>query len=132
MKRRDFSRFERGLIRPLAMATLWVAAGTALAQAATASGHAGHSGITSTAPALSSATSRADMASGEVRRIDREGRKSTLRHGEIANLAMPPMTMVFQVVDPGLLDRAKVGDRVQFHAEKVEGAYRVTEIVPAP
>ncbi len=110
MKRRDVPWLGRPLARTLALAIFWVAAGTAWAQAS--------------APT--------DMASGEVRRIDREGRKITLRHGEIANLAMPPMTMVFQVSDPGLLDRAKVGDRVRFRAEKVEGAYRVTEIMPAP
>ena len=83
--------------------------------------------------ALAQAPASADgLATGEVRRIDREARKITLRHGEIANLAMPPMTMVFQVADPALMDRAKVGDRVQFRADKVDGAYRVTEILPAP
>lgn len=85
------------------------------------------------AQAQASAPAAAEgFATGEVRRIDREARKITLRHGEIANLTMPPMTMVFQVADPGLLDRAKVGDRVHFRADKVEGGYRVMEIRPAP
>ncbi len=104
------------------------AAGHALSQGGTPSG-----AIPATpAGAPASAASATDVASGEVRRIDREARKITLRHGEIPNLAMPPMTMVFQVSDPALLDRAKVGDKVQFRAEKVEGAYRVVDIVPAP
>jgi Cu/Ag efflux protein CusF len=69
---------------------------------------------------------------GEVRRIDREGRKITIRHGPIRNLDMPPMTMVFQVADPAMLDAVKAGDKVTFEAEKVGSAYRVTRIVPAP
>ncbi|MGH8637824.1 MAG: copper-binding protein [Burkholderiales bacterium] len=68
---------------------------------------------------------------GEVRRIDREGRKITIRHGPIRNLDMPAMTMVFQVADPAILDVVKPGDRVTFEAEKVGTAYRATRIVPA-
>jgi Cu(I)/Ag(I) efflux system protein CusF len=73
-----------------------------------------------------------DLADGEVRRIDRDARKITLRHGEIRNLSMPPMTMVFQVKDPALLDRVKVGDKVRFRAVQEEGAYRVTDLQAAP
>ncbi|MPZ43661.1 MAG: hypothetical protein GEV05_09705 [Betaproteobacteria bacterium] len=69
---------------------------------------------------------------GEVRRIDRESKKITIRHGPIRNLDMPPMTMVFQVADPAMLDAVKPGDRVTFEAEKVGSAYRLTRIVPAP
>lgn len=69
-----------------------------------------------------------DMAEGEVRRVDRETRKITLRHGEIRQLDMPPMTMVFQVKDPALLDKVKPGDKVKFRAEKIGSAYAITEI----
>jgi Cu(I)/Ag(I) efflux system protein CusF len=69
---------------------------------------------------------------GEVRRIDHDGKKITLRHGPITNLDMPPMTMVFQVADPAMLDAVKPGDKVTFEAEKVGSAYRLTRIVPAP
>ena len=69
-----------------------------------------------------------DMAEGEVRRVDRETRKITLRHGEIRQLDMPPMTMVFQVKDPALLDMVKPGDKVKFRAEKIGSAYTITEI----
>ncbi len=82
--------------------------------------------------ATASTASIADAAEGEVRRIDREARKITLRHGDIRNLSMPPMTMVFQVAEPGLLDRVKVGDKVRFRAEQKDGAYRVTDLQPAP
>ena len=69
---------------------------------------------------------------GEVRRIDREGKKITIRHGPIRNLDMPPMTMVFQVADPAMLDAVKPGDKVTFEAVKVGTAYRLTRIVAAP
>lgn len=73
----------------------------------------------------------APMTDGEVRRVDLETKKITLRHGAIENLDMPPMTMVFQVRDPALLDKVKTGDKIKFRAEKTGGAYTVTEIEPA-
>ena len=81
------------------------------------------------APARSPSTS-ADMADGEVRKVDKENKKVTLRHGEIKNLDMPPMSMVFQVRDPALLDKIKPGDKIRFSAEKLEGAFVVTGIEP--
>lgn len=73
----------------------------------------------------------ADMTQGEVRKIDRENRKLTIRHGEIRNLDMPPMTMVFQARDAKLLDGLKAGDKVNFKAEKIDGTYAVTAIEPS-
>ena len=69
-------------------------------------------------------------AEGEVRRIDRAGGKLTLRHGDIEVLGMPPMTMVFQVRDPALLDRAAVGDKVRFMAAYEGGVYLVKDLQP--
>ena len=74
----------------------------------------------------------ASLTEGEVRRIDRDANKITIRHGPIRNLDMPPMTMVFQVADPAMLDRVKPGDKVSFEAEKVGSGYRVTRLVPVP
>ena len=68
------------------------------------------------------------MTDGEVRKIDKENNKITLKHGEIKNLEMPGMTMVFQVKDAAMLDRVKAGDKVMFKAEKANGALVVTEI----
>lgn len=83
--------------------------------------------------AQSAPAAEAEMASGEVRRIDKERNKITLRHGEIKSLEMPPMTMVFTVRDPKLLDALKVGDKVLFRAAKDDGGtYVVTAIRPAP
>ena len=71
-----------------------------------------------------------DMTHGEVRKVDRDNKKITLKHGEIKSLQMPGMTMVFQVKDAAMLDMVKQGDKVQFKAEKAGGALVVTEIQP--
>jgi Cu(I)/Ag(I) efflux system periplasmic protein CusF len=99
-------------------------AGLAYAQAA--SGHDHHGA----APAAKSAN--AEMSEGEVRKVDKEGKKITLKHGAIKNLEMPPMTMVFQAADASLLEKVKVGDKVRFVATNPGGKLTVTEIQPAP
>ena len=78
-----------------------------------------------------SATPASDYAQGEVRRIDKEAGKITLKHGPIANLEMPAMSMVFRAKDAAMLDKVSVGDRVRFKAEKIQGALTVTEIETA-
>lgn len=83
---------------------------------------------TSPVPAVASSASLTD---GEVRKVDKEAKKITIKHGEIKNLEMPGMTMVFQVKDAALLDGVKVGDKVKFVAEKSGGSLVVTEIQPA-
>ena len=67
-------------------------------------------------------------ATAEVRRIDKAARKVTLKHGEIKNLDMPPMSMVFQVKDPAQLDALQVGQKVRFQAVQENGAYWVVKI----
>ena len=78
-------------------------------------------------------SARADsgaLTDGEVRRVDMSAKKITLRHAEIKSLDMPPMTMVFQVKDPAMLEQVKPGDKIRFSAEKVGGAYLLTRIEP--
>ena len=77
------------------------------------------------------ATPDTDMVAGEVRKIDKDAKKITLRHGEMPQLEMPPMTMVFQVKDPSLLESVKVGDKVRFKAQKIGGAFVVVELQSA-
>jgi len=67
-------------------------------------------------------------AEGELRRIDRQARKLTIRHGPIPQLDMPAMTMVFQVADAALLERARPGAKIRFRVEKRGAQYVVTEI----
>ena len=71
------------------------------------------------------------LVEGEVRRIDKDAGKITLKHGPIPNLDMPGMTMVFRVKDPAMLDGVKAGDKVRFSAEQSGGALTVTKIAPA-
>lgn len=68
---------------------------------------------------------------GEVRRIDKDAQKITIRHGPLAQLDMPAMTMVFQVKDPAVLDQLKPGDKIRFVPEKVGGAFLADKIEPA-
>jgi Cu/Ag efflux protein CusF len=106
-------------------ATCWLAFVPNAPAQAPAADHSAHHGA--------AADAAAELASGEVRRIDKTQGKITLRHGEIKSLDMPPMSMVFQVREAGLLDALKVGDKVLFSAIKdSDGSFVVTSIKPAP
>ena len=73
----------------------------------------------------------AALSEGEVRKVDKNAKKLTIKHGPLQNLDMPAMTMVFQVKDPTMLEKVKVGDKVKFEAQKLGGAYTVTKIEAA-
>lgn len=94
------------------IALAWPAAAPALAQAQAAS-----------APA-------SELTEGEIRKVDKENRKLTIKHGEIRNLDMAAMTMVFQVKDPAMLDQVKAGDRIRFKVERKGASLVVTEMHP--
>ena len=100
---------------------------SALAQHAGHS-HAGSSAATPGASAGATSNGVVEMSDGEVRRVDKDSAKITLKHGEIKNLDMPPMTMVFRVKEPALLDKLKAGDRVKFRAERAASGYVVTAV----
>jgi Cu/Ag efflux protein CusF len=68
------------------------------------------------------------MAEGEVRKVDKDAKKITIKHGPLTKLDMPAMTMVFQVKDPAMLNQVKAGDKIRFDAEKVGGGFVVTKI----
>lgn len=105
----------------LAGLTISLATGTGIA----ADSHAGHDHGAKPAAAAPAAAGQS-MTEGEVRKIDKEQGKITLKHGEIRNIDMPPMTMVFRVQDPAMLDRVKEGDKVGFTADKIGGQFTVT------
>ena len=79
-------------------------------------------------PVVIAAAADQTMADGEIRKVDPGAKKITIKHGEIKNLDMPPMTMVFQVKDPAMLDQVKAGDKVKFRADKINGAFTVVEM----
>jgi Cu/Ag efflux protein CusF len=72
---------------------------------------------------------QAEMTKGEVKKIDESAGKITLKHGPIKSLDMDEgMTMVFRVQDPAMLKQVKVGDKVQFQAERATAGITVTKI----
>ena len=99
-------------------------AGSAMAWAQ-ATDHSHHA-----APAVQAAAPATDLTDGEVRKLDLDTGKVTLKHGPIKSLDMPPMTMVFNA-DKALLGPLKVGDKVRFKAAQEAGKYVVTDIQPA-
>jgi len=117
--------YDMNAIKTVVLASLLALGGTfsASASAQTMDHSAMHAGGAS-APA-------ADMTDGEIRKIDKESKKLTIRHGEIKNLQMPGMTMVFQVRDPAMLDQVKVGDKVRFKVERLSGGLVVMELQAA-
>lgn len=90
-----------------------------------------HSNASATAPAAAD-TTELPWAEAEIRRVDLAAGKLSLRHGEIKNLEMPPMSMVFTVQDKTQLDGLKVGDRIRFTADQIQGAYTVLRLEKMP
>lgn len=91
------------------------AGGVAVAQS-----HTGHG--------ATAATKGTGTATGEVRRIDKEGKKLVIKHGDIKGMDMPGMTMAFPVKDPKMLDAVKPGDKISFVVEKAGDDLVVTRI----
>lgn len=77
-------------------------------------------------PAQASATATPQMVEGTVKKVNQAAGKVTLAHGPLANLGMPAMTMIFRVKDSAWLSQMKAGDKINFVAEKVNGALTVT------
>ena len=82
-------------------------------------------------PTVASNHRQAPLADGEVRKVDKNAQKITIRHGPIPSMDMPAMTMVYRAKEPAILDQVKAGDKVKFQAEKVDGVFTVTKIEPA-
>ena len=73
-----------------------------------------------------------ELIDGQVTKIDESSGKITLRHGPIKKFEMDEgMAMVFKVRDPAMLKIVKVGDKVKFEADRVNGQFTVTKIQKA-
>ena len=77
------------------------------------------------------AAAQQNSVDGTVEKIDKSAGKITLKHGPIKNLDMDGMTMVFRVQDPSTLDKLKVGQKVKFEADRVNGQITATRIEAA-
>lgn len=85
--------------------------------------------VLSLALSSASAFAQAAMANGEVKKIDEAAGKITVKHGPIKNLDMDEgMTMVFRVQDPAMLKQVKVGDKIQFEAERATAGITITKM----
>jgi Cu/Ag efflux protein CusF len=73
-------------------------------------------------------SAQAALADGQVTKIDTAQGKITLRHGPIKNLDMDAMSMVFRVQDPAMLKQVKIGDKIKFEADRVNGQITITKI----
>jgi Cu/Ag efflux protein CusF len=71
------------------------------------------------------------LIDGQVTKIDQSAGKITLRHGPIRKLDMDSMSMVFRVQDPAMLQGIKVGDKVKFEADRINGQITVTRMEKA-
>ena len=69
-----------------------------------------------------------EMAQGEIQKVDKDTGRLTIKHGEIKNLGMPGMTMVFATKDKSMADKVKTGDKIRFRAVNENGTFIVTEI----
>ncbi len=98
--------------------------GTAVADSA-------HHGASADTAKLAGAEANLPLTDGEVKKVDKDTGKLTIKHGPITNLGMPAMTMVFRVNDPALLDKVKSGDKIRFAADKVGGVLTVMRVEPA-
>lgn len=65
---------------------------------------------------------------GEIRKVDKEQGKLTIKHGPLPEVDMSGMTMVFRVKDPAMLDQVAAGDQVKLRVEKVNGILTVTQL----
>lgn len=121
-------------ISKLSIAAVFVFSSTATA-VAQESGHGAHAAHGAPAAEAKHAAHSghqagvaAQMVDGEVKKVDKEAGKITIRHGELKALGMPAMTMVFRAKDPAMFDQVKVGHKVKFMAEKVNGAITVVHL----
>ncbi len=69
----------------------------------------------------------APKVGGEIRKVDAAAGKLTIRHGDIPNLQMSGMTMVFKAA-PEIIGRAHEGEKISFTADRIDGALTVTSL----
>jgi Cu(I)/Ag(I) efflux system protein CusF len=79
------------------------------------------------------ASAQDGLVKGEVKKIDAAAGKITLTSGPIKSLDMDEdnMTMVFHVQDPSMLKQVKVGDMVQFEANRETAGLTITKLQKA-
>jgi Cu/Ag efflux protein CusF len=69
-----------------------------------------------------------EWTKGEIRRVDIDNKKITIKHEELKNLDMPQMSMVFYVENSEILKGVKPGDQIEFIADQKGTKYFVIQI----
>ena len=87
--------------------------------------------VTSGLQAATEVSAVAKLTAGEVRKVDLEQGKLTIKHEVLENLGMPAMTMVFKAADKALLKDLKQGDKIRFRAEQSVAGFEVVNLEPA-
>ncbi|MES2958064.1 MAG: copper-binding protein [Pseudomonadota bacterium] len=87
--------------------------------------------VPATLLAAATAAPAESLTHAEVRQIDTVRNQITLKHARIKSINMAAMTMPFRVKDATLLKAVKVGDKIRFAVEEVDGHLVVTQILPA-
>ncbi|TAM53922.1 MAG: copper-binding protein [Paraburkholderia sp.] len=72
--------------------------------------------------------SNAALTDAEVTKIDPTSDMITLKHGELANIGMAPMTMAYKAKDAAMLKAAKAGEKVKVRVEKVNGTLTIVKL----
>ncbi len=107
------------------LSKLTLAAALALSAATTTTTLANEAGAANQSPQGAASTSKSE---GEIKKIDKQAGKLTIKHDALKNLQMPPMTMVFQVNDSAMLDRVKVGDKIRFIDGKTGAQFTAAQL----
>jgi Cu(I)/Ag(I) efflux system protein CusF len=68
------------------------------------------------------------MTDAVVRQVDPSGGTITLKHGALANVGMPAMTMAFKAKDAAMLKEVKEGDTVKVRVENVDGTLTIVKL----
>jgi len=72
---------------------------------------------------------QSDLVNGQVTKIDESANKITMRHGPMPKFELDEgHTMVFRVQDPAIFKQVKIGDKVKFEADRVNGQFVVVKI----
>jgi Cu/Ag efflux protein CusF len=75
------------------------------------------------------ALAQRSMIDGQVTKIDQAAGKITIRHGPLKQFGMDAeMTMVYRADDPALFKNIKVGDKIKFAADRLNGQFAVIKI----
>lgn len=123
----DLNPFQRGESM-IKQAVVSIAIASALAFSAAAYAAGDMNDMDMSGGAKPSAQAARAMSHGEIKKVDTSAGKLTIKHGPLENLGMGAMTMVFKVKDPAMLDQVKTGDKVDFVAERIDGALTVVKL----